>query len=81
MHAQTCTSLINSILVAFTNDICVKYSMSSQYYKVVTTYFCEISVWTIIYRLLHAQDPHLGGMICDAQSELATLASNQGEKL
>ena len=48
--------------------------MAPQAYKVVSTRDHEISVWTILYRLLHSRAPHLGGMNDDVQSNLATLA-------
>ena len=49
--------------------------------KVVSTYSHDVSVWTIIYRLLHVIEPHLGGINDDIQHELDTLKSNQGDKV
>ena len=64
-----------------TNDTCVKSFMSPQAYKVVSTHSHEISLWTILSRLIHSRAPHLGGMNGDVQSDLATLAFNNGEQL
>ena len=55
--------------------------MSPQAYKVVSTHAHEISGWTILSRLLHSHDPHIGGMNGDFQSDLDTLALNNGEQL
>ena len=72
------TSLVHSLLVAMTNDNCVKYSMAPQSYKAVSTHAHEISVWTILSRLIHSSAPHLGGMNDDVQYDIATLAFNNG---
>ena len=64
-----------------TNNTCVKDYMSSQAYKVLSTHTHEISVWTIISRLLHSRAPHIGGINGDVQSYLATLVLNNGEQL
>ena len=50
--------------------------MEPQVYKVFNAHYHEISVWTIISRLLHALAPHIGWMNSDVQSYLATLALN-----
>ena len=71
----------NSLFVVLTNYTCVKSSISSQYYKVVTNYAHEILVRKILSRLLHAQAPHLGGISVDAESNIATLAFKNGEQL
>ena len=55
--------------------------MATQAYKVFSTHAHEISVWTILYRLLHTRAPHLGGMNGYVQSDLATLAFKNGEQL
>ena len=55
--------------------------MAPQSYKVVSTHDHEISGWTILSILLHSRAPHLGGMNCNVQSDIATLAFNNGEKL
>ena len=52
--------------------------MTSQPYKVVTTHYHELSVWTIITIILHALEPHLGGTNGDVQSELSTPDFKQG---
>ena len=54
--------------------------MAPQAYKVVSTHANEILEYTILSRLLHSHDTHLGYMNGDVQSDLATLASNSGEK-
>ena len=59
---QIYTSLRHSLLVAMINDTCVKSSMATQAYKVVSTHAHEISGWTIISILLHSRAPHLGRM-------------------
>ena len=64
-----------------TNDTCVKYSMAPQSYKVVSNHTHEISVWTILSRLLHLNAPHLGGMNGDVQSDLATTEFKNKEQL
>ena len=64
-----------------TNDTCVKFSTANQAYKVVRNHVHEISGWTILYRLIHSCAPHLGGMNGDVQSDIATLAFNNGEQL
>ena len=75
-NVQIYTFLGHSLLVVITNDICVKYSMAHQSYKVVITYVHEISGWTIMSGLLNSRATHLGGMNCDVQSDLAMLAFN-----
>ena len=47
------TSLGHSLLVAMTNDTCVKYSMAPQSYKVVITHAREISLCNNIYLIIH----------------------------
>ena len=64
-----------------TDETRVKSSMAPQAYKVVSTHSHDISVWTILSRLLHSRDPHLGGINGDDQSDLATLAVNNGEQI
>ena len=54
---------------------------SPQYYKVVNTHAHELLGWTILSRLLHALAPHLVGVNGDVQSDLATLAIKNVEKL
>ena len=73
-NAHTYTPLRHSLLVALTNETCVKYSMVPQAYKVVITHAHEISGWTIIYRLLYSCALHLGRMNSDVIFDLATLA-------
>ena len=55
--------------------------MSHKAYKVAITHAHYISGWKIIYRLIHSNGPHIGGMDGDVQSDLATLALNNGEQL
>ena len=55
--------------------------MAPQTYTVVSTYAHEISGYTILSRILHSCDPHLGGMNGDVQYDLATLAFKNGEQL
>ena len=64
-----------------TNDTYVKSSMSPRAYKVVRTHAHEISVWTILSRLLHSRANKIGGMNGDVQSDLATLAFKNREQL
>ena len=64
-----------------TNETCVKYYVTPQAYKVVRNHAHDISGWTILPRLIYSCAPHLGGMNGDFQSDLATLAFNNGEKL
>ena len=80
-HLQLYISLGRSLLVSMTNDTCVKYSMSSQSYKVVNTHAHEISGYTIISIIPHSRAPHLGGMNSDVKSDIATMEFNNGEKL
>ena len=55
--------------------------MAHQDYKVVNTHANEISGWEILSRLLHARSPYLGGINSDVNSDLSTLAFNNGEQL
>ena len=55
--------------------------MAPQAYKVFSTRSHDISVWNIISIILHSYAPHLGGVNGDVQSDLATLAFNNGEQL
>ena len=55
--------------------------MAPQAYKIVNTHAHEISLWTIISRLMHARGPHLGGMKGGFQSYIATLVFKNGEHL
>ena len=55
--------------------------MATQAYKVVINHAHEISEWTILSRLLHSRAPHLEGTNGDVQSDLSTLAFNNGEQL
>ena len=52
--------------------------MASQAYKVFSTHDIEISVWTILSKLLHSGAPNLGGMNGDVHSDLATLTFKNG---
>ena len=80
-NLQVYISLGHSLLVAMTNNTCVKYSMAPQAYKIVSTHYHEISGWTILSRLLHSRAPRLGGMNGDVQSDLVTLDFRNGEQL
>ena len=53
--------------------------MAPQSYKVFSTHDQEISVQTILSRLIHSYAPHLGEMNGDVQSDLSTLVFNNGE--
>ena len=64
-----------------TNNTCVKFSISHQAYKIVSTCAHEISGWNILSRLLHSRAPHLGGINGDVKSDLATLSFRNGEQL
>ena len=55
--------------------------MAPQAYKVFITHAHEISGWNILSRLIHSRAPHLGGTNGDVQSNLATLAFNNGEQI
>ena len=78
---QIYISLVHSLLVAITNDTCVKSSMAPQAYNFFRTHAHEISGWAIFSILLHSHYPHLGGMNGDVQSDIATLAFKNGEQL
>ena len=78
---QIYTSLGHSLLVEMTHDACVKSSMETQAYKVVINHAHEISVWTILSRLLHSRSPHLGGVNGGVQSNIAALAFKNGKQL
>ena len=54
--------------------------MSFQAYNVVNTHAHEISGWTILSKIIHACVPNLGSMNGDVQSDLSTLAFNNGEQ-
>ena len=55
--------------------------MAHQAYKVANTHAHEISEWTILSRLIHADTPHLGGMNGDVQYYLSNLAFKNAEQL
>ena len=55
--------------------------MAPQANKSISNHAHEISVWTILSRLLHLYAPHLGGMNGDVYSYLATLSFMNGEHL
>ena len=55
--------------------------MSPQDYKVVNTHAREISGWKILFGIIHAHAPHLGGINGDVNYDLATLAFNNREQL
>ena len=80
-NVQIYTSLVHSVLVAMTNDTCVKYFMAPQSYNFFSTHSHEISGWKILSRLLHLHSPHIGGMNGDVQYYLATLDFKNGEQL
>ena len=73
------TYLGNSLLVEITNDICVKYSMAPQAYKVINTHANEFSGWKILYILLHYLSPHTGGINGGVMSCLSTMELINGE--
>ena len=77
-NIQINTSLGYSLLGAMTNDNRVKSSMETHACKVFSTYDHGISGWTIISRLLLSPAPHLVGTNGDVQSDLSTLALNNG---
>ena len=79
-NAHTYTYLGNPMLTELTNDKCVKSSMAPQAYKVVNTNAHKISGWKIIYILIHAHYPHIGGMNGDVKSDLSTLELKNGEQ-
>ena len=64
-----------------TNDTYIKYFMAPQAYKAVNAHTHEISVCTILSRLIHSRTPHLGGMNGDIQSNLDTLSFKNREQL
>ena len=64
-----------------TTDTCVKSYMAPQDYKVISTHDIEISVWTILSRLIHLRAPHFGGVNGDVQSDLSTLVFKNGQQL
>ena len=80
-NLQVYTSIGHSLFVAITNNTCVKCSTAVPAYKVVSIHVHEISEWTILYRLIHSRDPHLGRMNGNVQYYLATLAFRNGEQL
>ena len=80
-NAHIYTYLVHSLLLAFTNDTCIKYSMVLQSYKFITTHDHEISVCNILSILLQELPPCIEGINIYFQFELATLAFKQGEKL
>ena len=80
-NVQIYTSLGNSLLVEMDNDTSVKSSMEPQDYKVVSTHAHEISGWTILSRLIHSYDTHIGGIIGYIQPDLVTLEPKIGEQL
>ena len=80
-NSHTYTSLGHSLMVALTNDTCIKCPMAPQSYKVLNTYSHKISGCKILSILLHARAPHLGVMNGDARSDLSSLAFNNGDRL
>ena len=64
-----------------TNNTLVKCSIAPQSYKFFSTHAHEISGWTILSRIIHPCVPHLGGINGDVQSDISTLALNNGEQL
>ena len=54
--------------------------MSPRAYKVISTHEHEFSGWKNLSIILHSNFPHLGDMNGDVQSDLATLALNNGEQ-
>ena len=75
------TSLGHSQLFIMTNYTCVKYSVSTQVYKNISTHSHQISVWTVLSRLIHSRDPHLGGINGGVQSDLSTPVFKNGEQI
>ena len=67
-NIQIYISLGHSLLVAMTNDTCVKSSMATKSYKAVRTNDHEISGYNIFSRLLHSRGTHLGGTDGDVRS-------------
>ena len=64
-----------------TNYTCIKSSITPQAYKIVSAHAHEISGWTILSILIHSRATHLGGMNGDIQSDLSTLAFNNGKQI
>ena len=52
--------------------------METHAYKVVINHTNEISRWTILYKILRAHAPNLGGMSGDVQYDLSTLELKKG---
>ena len=48
--------------MAISNDTCLKLSISTQAYKVVSAHAHKISEWKNTSRLIDSRAPHLGGM-------------------
>ena len=64
-----------------TNDTCVKSSIPTQSYKVISTRAMKSQERTILYLILHSRATNLGGTNGDVQSDLATLAFKKIEQL
>ena len=54
--------------------------MEHQDYKVVNTHAHEISVWTILSRIIHKRATNIGGMNGGVQSNVTTLEIKKGEQ-
>ena len=63
------------------NYTCIKYSISTQVYKVLNTHAHEISGFTILSRLIHQRTPNIGGMNGDVQYDVSNLEFNNWEQL
>ena len=66
------------MLAAITNDTCVKSSISSKAYKVVSPHAHEMSGWKKLSRLIHSRSPHIEGINGDAKSDLFILVLKNG---
>ena len=75
------TYLGYSLLATLTNYTYVKSYIETHSYKILNTYVHEISVWTILYVLIHLRAPHIGGMNGDVQYDLVTLEFDSREQL
>ena len=62
-----------SLLVALANYTCIKTSLDTDSYKLITTYAHEFSVWIILYPLIHDWAPHIFDYNGGLQTDISNL--------
>ena len=77
-NKQYITYIGQSLQVEVTNYICMKNSLDTEYYKLISAYAHEFYGWIILYNIIHDCDPHLVNYNGGLQTNISTLDFKNG---